>query len=159
MTSSLSITSLEAKKLVRGKYSMWYEGQYIYCSDGTKTYKFDINGGSVVPYDPTVDKALLPYEENKAITYQEQTVAESLYNILSQVIVNQKAIDEIKLELPGYEYDPTTNTALLPSYDTTTTSLVDKTQTIYQSLKDAFTLALQHTGDYDPFYFSTSTYR
>ena len=153
MTSSLSITSLEAKKLVRGKYSMWYEGQYIYCCDGLTTYKFDINGSSVVPYDPTVDKNLLPYEENKAITYINQTVAEALYNILSQVIVNQKGIDEIKMELPALEYDPTINTNLLPYYDSTTSTVIDKEQTMYDAIKSTIEFALTHSGGgstYDP---------
>ena len=81
--------SLEAQKLRYGKYSLWYSDGYIWCSDGTDTYKMRIDAGGsgeVVPYDPTVDKSLLPYNNNGVIEYKFQTVVSCLDDILRQVI-------------------------------------------------------------------------
>ena len=74
MTATLSILSLESKKLKIGKYSMWFEDNIIYCSDGTQITQFDISKYVVVPYDPTKDTALLPYESDQSsIAYKDQT--------------------------------------------------------------------------------------
>ena len=149
MTATLSILSLESKKLKIGKYSMWFENNIIYCTDGTKTVQLDLNDMSIVPYDPTSDTALLPYEtDNMSIAIKNQTIYNALYEQLGQIIQNEKDIAEIKLELPAYEYDPTENTANLPYNDNGNVGY--KEQTVAQSILSALEAALSAAGTYDP---------
>ena len=93
MTSTLSVMSLEAQKLRYGKYSLWYSDGYIWCSDGTDTYKMRVDGGSggeIVPYDPTKDMALLPYVDvvNNRIAEKVMTVKTSINDVAVQVLTN-----------------------------------------------------------------------
>ena len=70
---------------------MWFEDNIIYCSDGTQTTQFDISKYVVVPYDPTKDTALLPYESDQSsIAYKDQTICNALYEQLGQIIQNEK---------------------------------------------------------------------
>ena len=132
MTSTLSVLSLESKKLKIGNYSLWFQDNIIYCSDGNKVTQIDLNWYDIKVYDPTIDQSSLPYETNNGITYKEQTVAECLYNLLFDILKNRREIDEIKMELPAYEYDPTCDTALLP-YDNNGV-IENRAQTISQCL-------------------------
>ena len=144
MTSTLSVMSLEAQKLRYGKYSLWYSDDYIWCSNGVDTYKMKVGagGGEVVPYDPTVDKSLLPYEDNLAIDYKNQTVSDALYSILTQVIQNQKDISNIQ---PVAKYDPTKDQNFLPYIDLDHENVSRKVETVDESL---YLLAVQVLWNY-----------
>ena len=148
MTSTLSILSLEAQKLKIGNYTMWFKDNIIYCSDGTKTVQLNLNSFTVDAYDPTVNKNNLPYDNNDIIEYKSQTVSNALYEQLGQIIQNEKDIAEIRLELPGLEFDPLVDTAMLPYNNNGVAA--DKEQTIYQSLVNILNTALSSVGFYDP---------
>ena len=143
--------SLEAKKLRVGQYSMWFTDNKLYCSDGSNTYVYDITGGgTIVPYDPTKDTAILPYDNDGVIAYKEQTIYDSLLDILTTVISNFTAIEELKTQIADInEYDPTKDMALLPYYDYEGKAIRDKVQTIYQSIYDAIVFAMNSGGGED----------
>ena len=70
MTSTLSVLSLESKKLKIGNYSLWFQDNIIYCSDGNKVTQIDLNWYDIKVYDPTIDQSSLTYETNNGIAYK-----------------------------------------------------------------------------------------
>ena len=97
MTSTLSVMSLEAKKLRRGKYTMWFNDNAIYCSDSEKTWVLHLSEGTeITPYDPTTSMNILPYIKTDIMDYKNQTVFNALYEGLSYVLQNIKDINELK---------------------------------------------------------------
>ena len=105
MTSTLSVMSLEAKKLRIGKYTMWFNDNAIYCSDSEKTWVLHLSEGTeITPYDPTTSMNILPYIKTDIMDYKNQTVFNALYEGLSYVLQNIKDINELKNGMADIAY-------------------------------------------------------
>ena len=96
-------------------------------------------------YDPLVDTAMLPYNNNGVAADKEQTIYQSLVNILNTA-----------LSSVGF-YDPTKNTATLPYIANNSSgvpTLYEKNQTVSDSLKNVMNrlieLILSGGTTYDP---------
>ena len=96
-------------------------------------------------YDPLVDTAMLPYNNNGVAADKEQTIYQSLVNILNTA-----------LSSVGF-YDPTKNTATLPYIANNSSgvpTLYEKNQTVSDSLKNVMNrlieLIVSGGTTYDP---------